>query len=461
MKTFDLVVVGAGPGGYVAAIRASQNGMKVAIVEREKLGGICLNWGCIPTKSLLKSAEVFATIKNASLYGIDVGQCKFDISKIVEKSRSTAQNLSNGIDHLMKKNKITVVKGTAALGSSQTLAVLNESKEQLIESNAIILATGARPRTLPNLPSHERIWYAREAMTPPFMPKTLAIIGSGAIGMEFASFYATLGVTVTVIEIQSQILVQEDQEISAMAHKIFSSKGISFRLDTKAENIRATAETVELDLISSKDSSKLLVDAVIIAIGVTGNIEDIGLENTLVQTNNGSIIINQYCATDDPHIYAIGDVAGQPWLAHKASHEAIICVDHIAGKPVHAIRRDSIPACTYTSPQIASVGLTEKRAREMYDDICIGTFPYIANGKAQVIGETQGMIKSIFNKKTGELIGAHIIGSQATEMINGFVIAKNLEATEQDLVNTIFPHPTLSESIHESVLNALGQSLHY
>ncbi|CAO5680142.1 MAG: Dihydrolipoyl dehydrogenase [Holosporales bacterium] len=462
MSMFDVVVLGGGPGGYVCAIRASQLGLKVAIVESTHLGGVCLNFGCIPTKALLKSAETLRTLKHASDFGINVTLNSIDFQKIIDRSRSISNQLSQGILGLLKKNKITHIEGYGIFKNSTTLDVTKKDHStQIISGQKIVIATGAKSRELPHLKADgERIWLARHAMVPPFLPKSLLVIGSGAIGMEFASFYNTLGVDVTVVELCDTILPQEDKEISAFAQKEFEKQGIKFKLKSTVETLTNEKTHVKA-LIKSENSEDITVDAAIVAIGIIGNTENINLQNTAVKAQKNQILINEYCQTDDPSIYAIGDVAGAPWLAHKASHEGILAAEHIKGLQVHPIDKSNIPGCTYTYPQVASIGLTEEKAKEKNLNIKIGKFPFKANGKALTLNEPQGFIKTIFDEKTGELLGAHMIGADVTELIQGFVIAKNLETTEKELMETIFPHPTLSEMMHESVLNAYNKTIHF
>lgn len=461
MQNFDVVVIGAGPGGYVAAIRASQLGKKVAIVEKEHLGGVCLNWGCIPTKALLRSAEVLHLINNANEFGIDVSQAKPNLSKIVERSRKIAGQLSTGIKGLLAKNKVTVFYGEASFEKANTLRIKAEKPETISASN-IIIATGAKARMLPGVDAHPRIWTAKQAMTPEFMPKSLLVIGSGAIGIEFASFYRTLGAEVTVVEMLTRILPNEDMEISNLAQQQFEKHGIKFHLGSTS---KLTATKDHVDAIISKDGQnieKIKADAVIVAIGISGNTENLGLEKTKVKIEKGQILVNEWCETFEKGVYAIGDVAGAPWLAHKASHEGILAVEHMFGiKGMHPIKKTNIPGCTYSHPQIASIGLTEEKAKAEGIELKIGKFPYRGNGKAIALGEPEGLIKTIFNAKTGELLGAHMIGAEVTELIQGFAIGKTLETTEVELMHTIFPHPTLSEMMHESVLDAYGRVIHY
>jgi dihydrolipoamide dehydrogenase len=463
MGTFDVVIVGAGPGGYVAAIRASQLGLKTAIIEREHLGGVCLNWGCIPTKALLRTAEIKHLIDTAHTYGITVKDATVDMEKIVARSRAISAQLAAGIKGLLSKHKVTVITGNATFEGPKTLCVESAGKKEKVTGQHIIIATGARPRLLPNAPDSDRIWTAKQAMTPTFLPKSLLIIGSGAIGIEFASFYKALGTDVTIVEMQNRILPNEDEEISKLAEKTFSKQGMHFHLGASVKELKADKNTVTASLeTADKKTLNLTVDALIVAIGIVGNTDGLGLEKTKVRVEKNQIVVDQWCQTQEPGVYAIGDVAGAPWLAHKASHEAIICVEKIAKhKDVQPLNKSNIPGCTYSLPQIASVGLTEAKAKEQGIDVKIGRFPFRANGKAQALGESDGLVKTIFDAKTGELLGAHMIGAEVTELIQGFVIAKTLETTEAELMHTIFPHPTLSEMMHESVLDAYGQVIHY
>ena len=459
VDNFDLVVIGGGPGGYVAAIRGAQLGMKVAVVEKENLGGICLNWGCIPTKALLRCSEINHLLQHADQFGFTITGVKFDLQKIVERSRKVASQLSSGISHLMKKNKITVLNGHGKLAGIGKIKV--DDKEVLAKH--IIIATGARARVSPGFePDGKFIFTYREAMVPKELPKKLLVVGSGAIGIEFASFYRNLGSEVTVIEVMNKILPVEDDEISALARKSFEAQGMKIYTEAKIQSIAKGKDTVMATVDIKGKSEKFEVNAIIIAVGIEGNVENLGLETTAVKIDKGHIITNQWLETSQKCVYAIGDVAGAPWLAHKASHEGVVCVEKIAGsKDVHPICKDKIPGCTYSMPQIASVGMTEKQALESGHKIKVGRFPFVGNGKAVAMGESEGLVKTIFDEKTGELLGAHMIGSEVTEMIQGFVIAKNLEATELDLMNTIFPHPTLSEMMHESVLSAFGRAIHF
>lgn len=463
MTFFDLVVIGSGPGGYVSAIRASQLGLNTAIVEKDQLGGVCLNWGCIPTKALLRSAEIKHLIDHADAYGLTVQNCQIHVDKIVKRSREVAQQLAGGIQHLLKKNKVTVFKGEAFLKNPSTLEIRTSQGDlNTITAKHIIIATGAKARTLPSISLGPRVWTAKEAMVPDFLPKSLIIVGSGAIGIEFASFYSTLGCKVTVIEIQSHILSQEDKEISSLALKAFEKKGIKFFLDSIVDHVETSERSVKVTINRKDEKIPQEADAMIIAVGVIGNTEGLGLEKTKVKVEKNQIQVNEWGETTEPGIYAIGDVAGAPWLAHKASHQGIICVEKIADlKDVHPMKIENIPGCIYSLPQIASIGLTESAAKEEGYNIKIGRFPFKGNGKAIALGETDGLVKTIFDVETGALLGAHMIGAEVTELIQGFAIAKTLETTEAELIQTIFPHPTLSEMMHESSLDAYGKAIHF
>jgi len=459
----DVVVIGGGPGGYVAAIRASQFGLKAAVVERENLGGICLNWGCIPTKALLRSAEVKHLIDHAKDFGITVGKADIDLNAVVERSRGVAKRLSSGISHLMKKNKITVFMATASLaGMAKGKRQVNLDNGDTINAKSVILATGARARALPGIEANgDTIVTYRDAMTPKTMPKTLIVVGSGAIGIEFASFYADMGVKVTVIEAMDRILPAEDDEISAMAAKAFTNRGLTLMTGAKLGAVKA-GKGVTAEVTHQGKTQTLTADRMILAVGITANTDGIGLEQTKVKLDRGHVITDGSMRTDEPGIYAIGDMTGAPWLAHKASHEGIIAAEHIAGRGEgHGVKKTDIPGCTYCRPQVASVGLSEKAAIDAGHEIKVGRFPFLANGKAIALGDEEGMIKTIFDAKTGELLGAHMIGPEVTELIQGYVVAKKLETTEEDLMHTIFPHPTLSEAMHESVLDAFGKAIHF
>ena len=464
---FDVIVIGGGPGGYVAAIRASQLGMSAAVVEREHLGGICLNWGCIPTKALLRAAEIKHNIEHAADFGIEVsGTVSVHLQKVVERSRGVASRLSSGVGHLLKKNKVTVFDGTAKLagksGANWVLSVTGKSETRLTGKH-IIIATGARARALPGIePNGSSIVTYKDAMVPEKMPKSLIVVGSGAIGVEFASFYQDMGVEVTIVEYLDRILNAEDEEISALAQKSFEKRGIKILTSAKLLGLKETSQGVAADIETGGAKQQLVAERVIMAVGIVGNSENIGLEATKVKLDRGHIVTDGYGATGEAGLYAIGDVTGAPWLAHKASHEGIICIEKIAGmKHVHPIEDNSVPGCTYCRPQVASVGLTETKAKQAGYEIKVGKFPFLANGKAIALGDDEGLIKTIFDAKTGALLGAHMIGPEVTELIQGYVVARSLETTEAELMHTIFPHPTLSEAMHESVLDAYDRAIHF
>jgi len=462
--SFDIIVIGTGPGGYVAAIRAAQLGMKTAVVERKHLGGICLNWGCIPTKALLRTAEIYETMKHASDFGISVKGIDFDIKKVVERSRQVAGQLNGGVTHLLRKNKVTVFDGNGRLNGSGKVAVEKDGKTVAdLTAKHIILATGARARSLPGLePDGKLVWTYMEAMVPEIMPKSLLVVGSGAIGIEFASFYRSLGAEVTVAEIFDRVLPVEDEEISVFARKAFEKQGMSVHTSTTVKALKKAANSVTATLEGGGKTWYVTVDRVILAVGIVGNVEGCGLEGTKVEVEKTHIVIDEWCQTGEPGVYAIGDVVGPPWLAHKASHEGVICVEKIAGLAgVHPLDTTLIPGCTYSRPQVASVGLTEKAARERGHEVKVGRFPFIGNGKAIALGEPEGMVKTVFDAKTGELLGAHMVGAEVTELIQGYGVAKTLETTEAELMHTVFPHPTLSEMMHESVLDAYGRAVHF
>ena len=463
--SFDIAVIGGGPGGYVAAIRAAQLGLKTCVIEREHLGGICLNWGCIPTKALLRSSEIFHLFNHAGEFGISASDIGFDIEKIVARSRKVSAKLTGGIGYLMKKNKIQVFDGTAKLKGNGVIGVAGKDGAAMddVRAKHIIIATGARARSLPGLePDGQLVWTYKEAMVPRSMPKSLLVVGSGAIGIEFASFYRTLGADVTVVEIMDRVLPVEDEEISGIAQKSFEKQGMKILTGTSVESLQKGTDSVTATLKAGDGATQsITVDRVILAIGITGNVENIGLEETGVKVDRGHIVIDEWCRTGVEGVYAIGDVAGPPWLAHKASHEGVLCVEKIAGEEgVHPLDTSNIPGCTYCWPQVASVGMTEKKAIETGHEIKVGRFPYQGNGKAIALGEPDGLIKTIFDAKTGALLGAHMIGAEVTELIQGYGIAKTLETTESELMHTIFPHPTLSEMMHESVLDAYGKVMH-
>ncbi|MDR3423987.1 MAG: dihydrolipoyl dehydrogenase [Alphaproteobacteria bacterium] len=462
-QTSDLIIIGAGPGGYVAAIRAAQLGLKVTLVEREHLGGICLNWGCIPTKALLRSAEIFNHIKHADQFGLGVKDFSFDLNKIVDRSRKIAGQLSGGVKHLLKKNKVDVVDGAAKLlGKGKVEVTAKDGKKTQLEAKHIILATGARARSLPGLePDGKLIWTYKEALQPNVLPKSLLVVGSGAIGIEFASFFRALGAEVTVVEVMDRVLPVEDEEISAFARKAFEKQGMKIITAAAVKKLDKAANSVTATIEQGGKTTTLTVDRVIMAVGITGNVENIGLENTKAKVDRGHVVVNAWAETDEPGLCAIGDVAGPPWLAHKASHEGVVCVEKIAGvKNTHPFSVANIPGCTYCTPQVASVGLTEAKAKAAGHEVRVGRFNFIGNGKAIALGEPEGFIKTVFDAKTGELLGAHMIGPEVTEMIQGYTVARTLESTEQELMHTIFPHPTLSEAMHESVLDAFGRVIH-
>jgi dihydrolipoamide dehydrogenase len=462
--SFDLVVIGAGPGGYVAAIRGAQLGMKVAVVEANHLGGICLNWGCIPTKALLRSSEINHLLHNADQFGFKISGVEFDFKKIVQRSRAVSKQLSSGIGHLMKKNKITVFDGWGKLAGKGKVTVEKDKKiTDTLTAKHIIIATGARARNLPGLePDGKQIWTYREAMVPEAMPKSILVVGSGAIGIEFASFYRNMGAEVTVVEVMDRVLPVEDEEISALARKAFEKQGMKIITGGKVTKLDKAANNVTAHIDIGGKVEKITVEKIIMAVGIVANTENLGLETTKIKIDRGQIVTDEYLQTAEPGVYAIGDVAGAPWLAHKASHEGVICVEKIAGqKDVHPMKKLNIPGCTYCMPQVASVGLTEKAAKEKGYDIKVGRFPFIGNGKAIALGEPEGLVKTVFDAKTGELLGAHMIGAEVTELIQGFVVGKSMEATELDFMHTIFPHPTLSEMMHESVLSAYGKVIHF
>jgi dihydrolipoamide dehydrogenase len=457
MADFDLIVIGSGPGGYVTAIRASQLGLKTAIVERAELGGVCLNWGCIPTKALLKSGEVYEQLGHLKDYGLSAENRGYDFTKVIERSRAVAKQLNQGVAYLMKKHKIEVIAGSARLekGSPAPKVIVGD---RTIEAKNVILATGARAREIPQaglVPDGERVWTYREALVPKTAPKTLVVIGSGAIGIEFASFYRALGSEVTVVEMVDRILPVEDEEVSAAARKAFERRGIKFLVGAKVEKLSVGKTGVSLKLADQT----LEADVAIVAVGIVGNVEDMGLEALGVKIDRTHVVVDDHGATGVPGLYAIGDVAGPPWLAHKASHEGVHCVEHIAGlAPVNIAA--PIPGCTYSQPQIASVGLTETQAKEGGREVKVGRFPFKVNGKAIASGEVEGFVKTVFDGKTGALLGAHMIGAEVTEMIQGFALAITLEATEAELQATVFPHPTMSEAMHEAALDAYGRVLH-
>jgi len=462
-NSFDAIIIGGGPGGYVAAIRGAQLGLKVCVVEKQHLGGICLNWGCIPTKALLRTAEIFHNMKHAEDYGLSAKTVSFDLKKVVERSRGVSTQLSQGVGYLLKKNKVTVIDGEAKLNSPGKVTVSKDGKAVAsLSAKHVIVATGARPRALPGIePDGKLVWTYFEALVPDKMPQKLLVIGSGAIGIEFASFYRTMGAEVTVVEVLPQILPAEDAEIAALARKQFEKQGITVITSAKVTELNKSKTSVVAMVEDDKGkSAEIKVDRVISAVGVVGNIENIGLETTKAKTDRGCIVVDEFSQTAEPGLYAIGDVAGPPMLAHKAEHEGVICIEKIAGLSPHPMNKGQIPGCTYCHPQIASVGLTEAKAKEQGFEVKVGRFPFLANGKAIALGEPDGLVKTIFDKKTGQLLGAHMVGAEVTELIQGFVVAMGLETTEEELMHTIFPHPTLSEMMHESVLDAFGRAIH-
>ena len=463
-ETFDLAILGSGPGGYVAAIRASQLGLRVAIVERERLGGICLNWGCIPTKALLRTSEIYHYMQHADAYGLSATGVSFDLAKVVERSRKVAGQLNAGVKGLMKKHKITVVEGVGRLTGATQITVKAGDQERVLDAKNVIIAVGARARELPGLVADGvRVWTYRHAMVPPEMPTKLLVIGSGAIGIEFASFYSDMGAHVTIVENKDRVLPVEDADISAHMDKTLRKQGMALYVEATVGDFVIAADGVRAT-ITQKDGSAVTdtFSHVVVAIGIVPNSEDIGLEALGVATNRGHIDVTPYGETNVPGLYALGDVTGPPWLAHKASHEGVVAVERIAGfAGAHPMSTLNIPGCTYSRPQVASVGLSEAQARETGHEVRIGKFPFIGNGKAIALGEADGFVKTVFDAKTGELLGAHMIGAEVTELIQGYVVARQLETTEAELIETIFPHPTLSEMMHESVLGAYGRAIHF
>ncbi len=461
-QNFDVIVIGAGPGGYVAAIRASQLGLKVAIVEREHLGGICLNWGCIPTKALLRSAEVFHLMHRAKEFGLKADGIGYDLPAVVARSRAVAKQLSGGIGHLMKKNKVTVFMGTATLPKKGAVSVKTDKGTEELTAKSIVLATGARARELPGLEADgDLVWSYKHALVASRMPGKLLVIGSGAIGIEFASFFNTLGADTTVVEVMDRILPVEDAEISAFAKKQFVKQGMKILEKAAVKKLDrhpgkgVTAHIEQAGQVTAQD-----FDTVISAVGIVGNVENLGLEALGVKIDRTHVVTDEYCRTGVEGLYAIGDIAGAPWLAHKASHEGVMVAELIAGGHPHPIKPNSIAGCTYCHPQVASVGLTEQKAKDAGYQVKVGRFPFIGNGKAIALGEPEGMVKTVFDARTGELLGAHMVGAEVTELIQGYVVGRTLETTEEDLMNTVFPHPTLSEMMHEAVLDAYGRALH-
>ncbi|MFC3167857.1 dihydrolipoyl dehydrogenase [Paracoccus fontiphilus] len=461
-QNFDMVVIGAGPGGYVAAIRAAQLGLKVACIEREHLGGICLNWGCIPTKALLRSAEVFHLMHRAKDFGLSADGIGFDLEKVVQRSRGVAKQLTGGIGHLFKKNKVTTIMGEARLTAPGKVSVKTDKGTEEVTAKNIVLATGARARELPGLePDGKLVWNYKHALVPPHMPKKLLVIGSGAIGIEFASFFNTLGADTTVVEVMDRVLPVEDAEISAFAKKQFVKQGMKILEKATVKKLDRKGSTVTAHIETGGKTETQDFDTVISAVGIVGNVENLGLEDLGVKIDRTHVLTDEYCRTGVEGLYAIGDVAGAPWLAHKASHEGVMVAELIAGGHPHPVKPSSIAGCTYCHPQVASVGLTEAKAKELGHDVKVGRFPFVGNGKAIALGEPEGMIKTVFDAKTGELLGAHMVGAEVTELIQGYVIGRQLETTEQDLMETVFPHPTLSEMMHEAVLDAYGRAIHF
>ncbi|OUD08636.1 dihydrolipoyl dehydrogenase [Marivivens niveibacter] len=461
-KNFDLIVIGAGPGGYVAAIRAAQLGLSVACVEREHLGGICLNWGCIPTKALLRSAEVLNLMKRAKEFGLKADSVGYDLDAVVQRSRGVAKQLSGGIGHLFKKNKITSIMGEAKVVAKGKVSVKTDKGTEELTAKNVIVATGARARELPGLEADgDLVWTYKHALQPVRMPKKLLVIGSGAIGIEFASFYNTLGADTTVVEVMDRVLPVEDAEISAFAKKQFVKHGLKIMEKAMVKKLDRAKGKVTAHIEVGGKVEQHEFDTVISAVGIVGNVEGLGLEELGVKIDRTHVVTDEYCRTGVDGLFAIGDIAGAPWLAHKASHEGVMVAELIAGKHPHPIKPNSIAGCTYCHPQVASVGLTEAKAKEAGYELKVGRFPFIGNGKAIALGEPEGMIKTVFDAKTGELLGAHMVGPEVTELIQGYVVGRQLETTEEDLMETVFPHPTLSEAMHEAVLDAYGRALHF
>ena len=460
-KAYDVIVIGAGPGGYVAAIRAAQLGLKAIVVEREHMGGICLNWGCIPTKAMLRSSEVYHLMHRAKEFGLSVENIDYDLDAVVDRSRGIAKQLNSGVTHLLKKNKVATLMGDATITGPNKVVVKTAKGDESLTAKHIIIATGARARELPGLEGDgDLVWTYKTALTPPRMPKKLLVIGSGAIGIEFASFYNTLGADTTVVEVMDRVMPVEDEEISAFAQKSFEKQGMKIRTKTIVKKLERGVASVTAHIEQDGKITTEVFDTVISAVGIVGNVEDLGLEALDVEVERTHIITDAYCRTAVPDVYAIGDVAGAPWLAHKASHEGVMVAELIAGGTPHPVKPESIAGCTYCTPQVASVGHTEAQARDAGYEIRVGRFPFMGNGKAIALGEAEGMVKTVFDAQTGELLGAHMIGAEVTELIQGYVIGRQLETTEEDLIQTVFPHPTLSEMMHESVLDALERAIH-
>ena len=461
-QNFDMVVIGAGPGGYVAAIRGAQLGLKVACIEREHLGGICLNWGCIPTKALLRSAEVFHLMERAKDFGLSAEGIGYDLNKVVDRSRGVAKQLSGGIGHLFKKNKVTTIMGEARLAGKGKVTVKTDKGSEEVTARSIIIATGARARELPGLePDGKLVWNYKHALKPPHMPKKLLVIGSGAIGIEFASFFNTLGADTTVVEVMDRVLPVEDSEVSAFARKAFEKQGMTIMEKATVTKLDRAKDKVTAHIEKDGKTKTIDFDTVISAVGIVGNVEGLGLEEAGVKVDRSHIVTDEYCRTGVDGLFAIGDVAGAPWLAHKASHEGVMVAELVAGGHPHPIKPNSVAGCTYCQPQVASVGLTEARAKGQGYEVKVGKFPFIGNGKAIALGEAEGFVKTVFDAKTGELLGAHMIGAEVTELIQGYIVGRQLETTEAELMESIFPHPTLSEMMHESVLDAYGRAIHF
>lgn len=460
-NAYDVIVIGAGPGGYVAAIRAAQLGLKTIVVEREHMGGICLNWGCIPTKAMLRSSEVYHLMQRAKEFGLSVQGIDYDLDAVVARSRAIAKQLNGGVSHLLKKNKVTALMGAATITAPGQVSVKTAKGEESLSAKHIIIATGARARELPGLEGDgDLVWTYKTALTPPRMPKKLLVIGSGAIGIEFANFYNTLGVDTTVVEVMDRVMPVEDAEISAFAQKAFEKQGMKIRTKTMVKQLDRGQGSVTAHIEQNGKVTTEVFDTVISAVGIVGNVEDLGLEALGVDVDRTHIKTDAYCRTAVAGVYAIGDVAGAPWLAHKASHEGVMVAEMIAGGTPHPVKPESIAGCTYCTPQVASVGYTEAQAKEAGHEVRVGRFPFIGNGKAIALGESEGMVKTVFDAKTGELLGAHMIGAEVTELIQGYVVGRQLETTEEDLMQTVFPHPTLSEMMHESVLDAWDRAIH-
>jgi len=460
-NAYDVIVIGAGPGGYVAAIRAAQLGFKTIVVEREHMGGICLNWGCIPTKAMLRSSEVYHLMQRAKEFGLSAQGIDYDLDAVVARSRAIAKQLNGGVSHLLKKNKVTALMGAATITAPGQVSVKTAKGDETLSGKHIIIATGARARELPGLEGDgDLVWTYKTALTPPRMPKKLLVIGSGAIGIEFANFYNTLGVDTTVFEVMDRVMPVEDAEISAFAQKAFEKQGMKIRTKTMVKQLDRGQGSVTAHIEQNGKVTTEVFDTVISAVGIVGNVENLGLEALGVEVDRTHITTDAYCRTAVAGVYAIGDVAGAPWLAHKASHEGVMVAEMIAGGTPHPVKPESIAGCTYCTPQVASVGHTEAQAKEAGYDVRVGRFPFIGNGKAIALGEAEGMVKTVFDAKTGELLGAHMIGAEVTELIQGYVVGRQLETTEEDLMQTVFPHPTLSEMMHESVLDAWDRAIH-